>query len=107
MLLILSKKFLTVNLCLPDGISQAPQAWEHEEDNFVVWVRPPVDEGDNDSDIYYRSYDEDGNTTHHLYHRAKGDGAYGVTHPEADHHIANHVNAQPARHVRLQQQQQQ
>lgn len=38
---------LTVVLCLPDGVSRAPEAGEHEEHGQLVGVRPPQQEGDD------------------------------------------------------------
>lgn len=65
----------------------------------------PVAQGDDDAQVDKGPHGEDWHTAHHLHQWTEGDGADGVTHPVADHHVAHHVHAQSARYIRLQQQQ--
>ena len=52
---------LTIDLRLPDGVGDAPESGDHEEDDFFIRVRHPDVHGRDQPDVDGGSEDEDRN----------------------------------------------
>ena len=93
---------LTIDLGLPDGIADAPEPGNGEEDEGRVRVGPPVEEHEDEGGVDAAAEHHQGHSAHVLHQRPEHQGAEGVHHAEADHHVAHLRDAQGTAHVRLQ-----
>lgn len=94
---------LTVDLCLPDGVSDTPQAGDGEEDERRLRVRPPVQQDDDETGVNSGAQEHERDAADELHDGAEDDGADRVDDAEADHDVADVVDAVRAGHVRLEQ----
>lgn len=92
---------LTVNLCLPDGITDAPQARDDEESGRRLSAGPPDEEPDDQPQVQGRPHDQDGEPSDVLHGRTEEKGAERVHDAEADHHVPDRSYAKRARYVGL------
>ena len=92
---------LTIDLSLPDGVGDAPQRRQDEEDVVLVGVRHPVEQDSNDDDVEAGAEDEDGDAAEDLDDGAEAHREDGVAHAVGDHHVADVVHAPTASDVSL------
>lgn len=91
----------TINLRLPHRITDAPQTGDRKEDQRILRMRPPEQHNNDNRGVHHGAQCNDHRSSDVLHDRSEDDRANGVHHSETDHHIADGVDAQSARHIRL------
>ena len=92
---------LTIDLSLPDGIGDAPQSRQDEEDVVLVRVGHPVEEDPDDNGVEASAEDEDRDAANDFDDVAEAHREDGVANAVRDHHVADVVHAPAASHVSL------
>ena len=95
----MQKKFLTVNLRLPDGVCHTPEAGQDVEDVRLLRVGRPREEDGDAGDVDECAHEEDGHAADLLDDVAEAEGANGIANAEHDDDVADVLNSVGARDV--------